>query len=196
MSELFIWKPGLSDLRYLMMLLITRRDSFNVEDGQWAFPGNLNRHSIPTPSIFAATWKKSPTHKLVRRNSYPGSWERCLTESLSALSYISHKKRPQPQSWPRDKTKSLVNNVADGSQDAHLSLGVQQDHWGAPSQTMGSMHVFFSIFVAYLRWTKLRAPTGLLQNEKLKSLRRTLRFAPSLQEQNSFAENNQKIIWE
>jgi hypothetical protein len=140
MSELLIWKPGLSDLRSWMMLLITRRDSFNVEDGQWAFPGNLNR--LRPPSIFAATWKKSPTHKLVRRNSYPGSWERCLTESLSALRYISHKKRPQPQSWPRDKTKSLVNNVANGPQEAHLSLGVQQDHWGAPSQTMGSMHVF------------------------------------------------------
>jgi hypothetical protein len=33
----------------------------------------------------------------------------------------------------------------------------------------------------------------LLQNEKLKLLRRTLGFAPSWQEKNSFAENNQKI---
>ena len=33
-----------------------------------------------------------------------------------------------PQSWLRDKTKSLVNNVANGPQEAHLSLGVQQDH--------------------------------------------------------------------
>ena len=32
-SELFILKPWLSELRSLEALLITRRDSFNAEDG-------------------------------------------------------------------------------------------------------------------------------------------------------------------